>query len=138
MLRTGGPLRFAPPTAPLRGPPSSPPNRAMPIARLQSSVDETWGQRQGVKVAEIGDHQASLFALHREVMRDTVGFARGAIALQREDGALSDESIHPVKTVGSSADLMLLIQASSTSLNWRRRGATRVIFLKSDTRMLRA
>jgi hypothetical protein len=27
--RTGGPLRFVPPTASLRGPPSSPPNRAM-------------------------------------------------------------------------------------------------------------
>jgi putative transposase len=28
------------------GPPSSPPNRAMQIARLQSSLDKTWGQRQ--------------------------------------------------------------------------------------------
>ena len=46
---------------------------------------------EGVEVAEIGDHQASLFAIDREVMRNAVGFARGAIAVQREDRALSDE-----------------------------------------------
>src|SRR5207237_159234 len=35
----GGPLRCAPATAPLRGPPPSPPNRASPTPRLQSLLD---------------------------------------------------------------------------------------------------
>jgi putative transposase len=35
----------APTTAPLRGPPPSPPNRASPTVRLQSLLDKSWGQR---------------------------------------------------------------------------------------------
>src|SRR6516164_11499647 len=39
----GSPLRCARPTAPLRGPPPSPPNRASPTVRLQSPLDKSWG-----------------------------------------------------------------------------------------------
>jgi hypothetical protein len=46
---------------------------------------------ESVKVAQIRDHQASPFAIHCEVMRDAVGFTRGASTIQREDGALSNE-----------------------------------------------
>ena len=41
----GGPLRCAPPTAPLRGPPPSPPSRASSTVRLQQWLDKSWGQR---------------------------------------------------------------------------------------------
>ena len=44
----GGPLRCAPLTAPLRGPPS-PPNWATPNPRLQSPPDKSWGQCQGAR-----------------------------------------------------------------------------------------
>ena len=33
-------------TAPLRGSPPPPPNRALPTTRLQSPLDKNWGQRQ--------------------------------------------------------------------------------------------
>ena len=46
---------------------------------------------ESVEVAQTGDHQASSFAVHCEVMCDAVGFARGASTVQREDCALSDE-----------------------------------------------
>ena len=46
--RNGGPLRCAPPTAPLRGPPPPPPMRAKPAARLQSPLDKKRGQRHRV------------------------------------------------------------------------------------------
>ena len=39
----GGPLRCAPPTAPLRGPPPSPPSRASSTVRLQQWLDKSWG-----------------------------------------------------------------------------------------------
>jgi hypothetical protein len=38
------PLRFATRTAPLRGPPPSPPKRVISNARLQSLLDKSWGQ----------------------------------------------------------------------------------------------
>jgi hypothetical protein len=57
------------------------------LAKEPSAIDLC----EAVEVAEIGNHQAPLFAIHREVMRDAVGFAGGSIARQGEDGALSDE-----------------------------------------------
>src|SRR5260370_12805057 len=44
-----------------------------------------------VRVAERGDHQASLFTVDREVMRQSVGLPRGSVAGQGENRALSDE-----------------------------------------------
>jgi hypothetical protein len=55
--RNGAPLRCAPPTAPLRGPPLSPPDRALPTVRLQSPLDKIWGQRQSVSVCAQVTHQ---------------------------------------------------------------------------------
>src|ERR1700751_1144971 len=46
---------------------------------------------ESVEVAERGDHQTALVAVYRNVMRKAVGFSRGPIAGQREDGALTDE-----------------------------------------------
>jgi hypothetical protein len=56
-LRTGGPLRFAPPTTPIRGPPSSPPNSVMQIARLQSPLDKTWGNVRQSGAPRLGSLQ---------------------------------------------------------------------------------
>jgi hypothetical protein len=78
------------------------PTRSSPLregALLQPvDVEQALGKEPGaadlcesVKVAERGDHQASLFAIHCDVMRQAVGLACGAIAVQREDGTLSDE-----------------------------------------------
>ena len=59
-----------------------------------------------VKVAERRDHQASLAALDRDVMRQTVRLPRGSIVGQREDRALySDEMRRGVVFVQVSKDV---------------------------------
>ena len=63
---------------------------APPASRRTAGVRQT-AICKGVEVAEIGDHQAPLVAIHREMMRDAIGFARGVLAVEGEDGALPNE-----------------------------------------------
>jgi hypothetical protein len=44
-----------------------------------------------VQVAQRSEHQASLSASHRDVMRQAVSFSGGPLGSEREDRALSDE-----------------------------------------------
>src|ERR1700722_2384598 len=78
-----------------------------PPALLQPvDVEQALGKKpraislcESVEVAERGDHQAPLSALCRDVMREAVGFPCGAVSVQGEDGALSDEMRRGVVSV---------------------------------------
>src|SRR5205809_7302356 len=43
----------------MTAPPPSPPNRASPTPRLQSSLDKTWGQRQKLSIGDLRGHVSS-------------------------------------------------------------------------------